>query len=270
MLQLDNLLVLCLSYGSPGLQTVQMLLDLRDAGATVRIVRGPADVCVARCIQAAAAEVCLAAIPTYEYILFLDNDVWSSAESIAKMIQASRDLALQLGGVEPSLSGLYLNRHKRNKTAAAQMRRGSKQLPCVLEGSAELTTVAVHAMTGLGAFLMPTDAFEAHCSESARMYWPDRQHTIPIVCNSHPIEAKELAQYVDGIDGEGRALFWQGEDFDFCVREFKAGRNVLVAPVLFRHTTTYELDPIGSVTFPGLFAPSDELQTLGPTPKSTT
>ena len=254
MLQLDNLLVLCLTESQPHLRTTQMLLDLRDAGATSRIVKAPADVSVARCIQAAAGELCLEAISSYEYILFLDDDVWSSSEAVARLIQCCRDLALRFGA-EPSVSGLYLNRHKSSKMAAAQVRRGHAPVPCVLDGTGNPDPVAVPALTGLGAFLMPVDAFRKHCEESARLYWPDRQHTIPVVCNSSPIEAKELAQYVEGVDGEGRALFWQGEDFDFCVREFKAGRNVLVAPVLFRHTSSCELDPVGPVTFPGLFSP---------------
>jgi hypothetical protein len=232
-----------------------MLLDLHKWGASVQLVRGPGDVSLARSIVADAAQTHLAEHSYLEYVLLLDNDIWSSPEAVRRLMQISQDLAITLGH-EPSVSGLYLNRHKHDKTAAAHKLRDTAIIPCGVDlGPGNDQPVAVHALCGLGAFLMPARSLIAHCEESPKVYWPDRSHKIPVVCRSGPVEAGELAKYFDGLDqNDRRELFWHGEDFDFCAREITMKRSVLVAPVLFRHTTEYELDPVGPVTFPGLFA----------------
>jgi hypothetical protein len=253
MAQLDNVLVLCLAYSPPGMQTARFLLDLQKWGATVHIVRGPADIALARSVAAAAAETYIKECSYLEYVLFLDNDVWASPEAVQQLVRLCQDLAIPLK-IEPSVSGLYLNRHKRDKTAAAQKLKDFDPIPCGADPSLpNVQPVAVYALCGLGAFLMPVGSLVAHCNESERVIW--YKATIPIVCRSGPITADELAKYIDGLSAEGDTLYWNGEDFDFCMRELNADRPVLVAPVMFMHSSDVELDPIGSVTFPGLFGP---------------
>lgn len=251
----DNLLVLCCCYQTPGMQTIQMLLDLRDKGATVKVLRGPADVSLARCITADVAQKTIDESPWLEYVLLLDSDVWSSVDAVAKLINIQRDLSQQLDKTV-SVSGLYLNRHKRMKMAAAHKLKGTDPIACgvpSLPGYPQ--PVAIAALTGLGAFLMTAQAMVLHCEESERMCWPDKEHTIPIVCKSGALDAHTLSVFIDGINPSSDLLFWQGEDFDFCVHELTNGRPVFAAPVLFKHTSTIELDPVGDVTFPGLFEP---------------
>jgi hypothetical protein len=245
-----GVLVLCPSYGPMPLQTVRTLLELQAEGAVILLTQALADVSLSRCILAGAAEKYLEADDT-DFVFWLDSDVWGNADSVRKLGQFILDFE-RSSGVTPSMSGLYMSRHNKNRVAAHKL--GAVD---VVPVPGEDGPVHVPALCGMGAMMQTVDIFKKHCDESPRLFWPDREHTVPLVCGSRPITAMDLSKYFP-VAGEFDILFWHGEDFDYCAREVDQGRPVFVAPVMFGHHASQELTPVGEVIFPGLVAPIAE------------
>jgi hypothetical protein len=255
MPQLDTLLVACMSYGSPGMQTLQMMLDLQAAGATVLLINAPAGLAMARCQTAGTLERVMNSKGSerFEYVFLLDSDVWGPVVAVQQLVETSRHLTVKLGA-QPSVGGLYLSRHNKQPTAVAHALRGTTPVPC---GTPEAPdAIAVHALCGLGAFLMPISSFIDHCARSERMLRPAPVGSLPLVCSTSPIRTSKLALYIDGLYPHSDELVWLGDDYDFCMRELEYGRHVLLAPTRFRHTSRIELEPTWPVIFPGLHAPN--------------
>jgi hypothetical protein len=255
MPRLDELLVTCMSYGHPGIHTLQLLLELQGCGATVLLIEGAAGLALARCQTAGHLEKYLHQTnrPDFDYLLLLDDDVSGSVAAVQQLIHLSRYLTIRLGA-KPSLGGLYLSRRTKNPTAAAHALKDRAPIACP---SAALDAVAIHALCGLGAFLMPIGSFLKHCDESERMLRPPPIHSVPIVCTTTPTKPSRVTDYLGGFERLSLLAdepFWLGEDYDFCLREIEHGRPVLLAPTRFQHTSTQELEPTGPVLFPGLQA----------------
>jgi hypothetical protein len=243
MATLNNVLVTCASYGAPSLATVAMLLDLRANGAHILLMRGFADVTLTRCVLASKTHKELQADESLDWVFMVDDDVSASAQSVGVLIA----IALQLSedGRSPSVSGLYLNRHRKPACAAAHLLEGAEPIPYGTEGA-----VIMPALCGLGCFLTPRASFIDHCNESSDLIWPKEGETVPIVCQGGPVEADHLRAYLSV--PETSDLIWHGEDFDYCCREIDAGRQVVVAPVLFLHRSDELLNPAEGCIFPGL------------------
>jgi hypothetical protein len=251
MPQLDRLLVACLSYGTPGINTLQLLLELQGYGSTVMLIEGAAGLALSRCQTAAHLERYLheKSRPEFDYLLLLDNDVWGSVAGVWQLIDISESLTRRMR-VQPSLGGLYLSRRTKTPTAAAHALKGLAPIPC---GSAAAPdAVAVHAFCGLGVFLMPVSSFLSHCAESDRMLRPAPILSVPIVCSTTPMRVGRIAHLIGSLETNSDDLIWLGDDYDFCLREIEHARPVLLAPTRFCHTSTLELEPSGTVLLPGL------------------
>ena len=249
--KVSGVLVLCPSYGPMNLPTVRTLLELQSEGATILLTNALADVSLSRCILAGAAEKYITEHDEIEFVFWLDSDVWGNADSVRALAQQILDFELQ-GGVTASMSGLYLSRHttKMNRVAAHKL----GQVDAIpIEGGPE-GALLVPALCGMGALMQTVDVFVKHCAESTRIYWPDREHTVPIVCCSGPVDAMKLSEYF-AVAGNFEVNYWHGEDFDYCAREVDAGRPVFVAPIMFGHSSSRELTPVGDVVFPGFTDP---------------
>ena len=251
--KVTGVLVLCPSYGPMPLQTLKTLLELQSEGATILLTNALADVSLSRCILAGEAEKYLQANDDIDFVFWLDSDVWGNAQSVRALAQQILDFEKSSGAVA-TMSGLYLSRHtKLNRVAAHKL----GQVDVVqIDGQPE-GAVLVPALCGMGALMQTVDTFLKHCAESPRIFWPDRKNTIPHVCQSSPINAMSLSKYFPVI-GDFDVLFWHGEDFDYCAREIDEGRPVFVAPIMFGHSSTQELTPVGDVIFPGMLPPGSE------------
>lgn len=251
--KVSGVLVLCPSYGPMSLATVHTLLDLQAEGATVMLSSAVADVSLSRCILAGCAEDYLHEHDDIDFVFWLDSDVSGNADSVRALAQMLLDFE-KLTGTCPSMSGLYVSRHQQHRVAAHKLGQVDPVQLERIDGRSDPSVLLVPALCGMGAFMQTVDTFQKHCSESPRMFWPTREHTIPVVCESSPITAMALSKYF-AVAGDFDVLFWHGEDFDYCAREIDQGRPVFVAPVMFSHSAMQQCVPLGEVIFPGFTPP---------------
>lgn len=251
MNKLAGVLVLCPCYGQMPLQTVHTLINLQAEGANILLTRAVADVTLSRCIIAGMAEKIIRDPKSdVDFVFWLDSDVWGNADSVRELGRMILEFEKESGRA-PTLSGLYLSRHAPKQVAAHKL-RDVDPLPVPRGGNDG--ALLMPALCGMGCMMQTAETFIKHVDESARCYWPDRAHTIPMVCESGTRAPQWLAKYLP-LTGDPDALFWHGEDFDYCARELDRGRPVFVAPIMFGHTSSQELTPVGELTFPGFMPP---------------
>jgi hypothetical protein len=247
-------LVLCAAVGGvPTRNCLDFLVLLQTAGATVQLGTALADVSLTRCLQAADAYDILQRRDDLSYVLWVDHDMHTRLDSVARMISCL-NIANQSLGVDCCISGAYLNRHQDNRLAAWALKQTrfddcnhvEVRLPDV-----EYPMQLYPALCGMGCLLQTRKGFMRHCDGSEHMCYPTQNHIVPIVCQSHPVHASELSQYVD-VNANQDLLYWQPEDFDYCAREFDDGRPVYLAPIDWAHDCRGSLVPDLETVFPGL------------------
>jgi hypothetical protein len=247
--QLEELLVSC---PAPGARPTGICIDyierLRAAGVTVQLGDGMTDISLIRCVQAEKMYLALQKHEQYRYVMWLDSDMGTSIECTRALLEAC---AVANETRQCSVSGAYVNRHRREKyELAAYAIKGHPSLDVALPES-QRNYKLIPALTGLGCLIQPREAFMAHCDESDHFAYPDLEQLVPSVTNSRPIHASELGQYID-LDTTIDQFFWHGEDFEYCIRELEMGRLVYVAPIGWAHETRHILVPEHGVIFRGL------------------
>lgn len=248
-------LVLCAApNGVPTKGCLDFLQLMMCAGATVQLGQCATDVTLTRCLQAADAYDMLRRRDDLQYVLWVDSDMHTTLASVALMLNIVQ--SEQRADVDCNVSGAYRNRHRSNQLAAWAI-KGEPGAQAFVHEVDETTSVElVPALTGMGCLLQTRNAFVSHCHESEHMCYPTIDTMIPVVCQSHPIHASELAQYID-VNANQDLLYWQGEDFDYCAREFDAGRPVYHCPVPWNHDCRSALVPDLETVFPGLRPPPE-------------
>jgi hypothetical protein len=248
---IEETLVLCAAAGgTPSRDCLNFLLLMQSAGAWVQLGTACTDVSLTRCLQAADACEALRSKSNLKYVLWVDHDMHTNLYNVSKMIRALVAVREQMN-LDCCISGAYLNRHKDNKLAAWAL-KGADSSGCVkVQIGDEVPMTLIPALCGLGAFLQSKESFLAHCDESEHMCYPTENTIVPVVCQSHPVHASELAEFIH-VDANKDRYYWQGEDFDYCTREFDAGRPVYLAPIDWAHESRGILMPDDNTVFPGL------------------
>jgi len=273
MKKLSNVLVLCAPNGAPTPACHETILALHKAGAVIQIGQCTSDAALTRNKQAALAyrHLMSSGGVVFDWVFWLDGDMSAPPDAVRLMISVAR--ALTDGGVVPSISGMYVNRHHpagHLEVAAFALNGAVERVVAVeqLEPTAPggkstlLHLRCVPALTGLGCFLQSAATFLAHYDESPRFVHTDINNPIAAVCQAHLIHASELGQWVD-VDRNADRAFWIAEDFDYCTRELEEGRMVYVAPISWAHDKVISLMPDSRTVFPGLLPPSPELDSTG-------
>jgi len=270
--KLSNVLVLCAPHGAPTPACSDTILALHQAGAVIQLTQCTSDAALTRNRQATLAQRSLISHggEKFDWVFWLDGDMSGPPDAVRLMISVAQ--ALTDGGVVPSISGMYVNRHHpagHLEVAAFALNGAVERVVAVerLEPAAPgaptpLYLRCVPALTGLGCFLQSRATFLAHYDESPRFVHTDINSPIAAVCQAHLIHASELGEWVD-VDRTADRAFWIAEDFDYCTRELEEGRMVFVAPISWAHDKVISLMPDSRTVFPGLLAPRPELDSGG-------
>jgi len=261
---LENVLVLCAPRGLMPVDTHQSLQKLQAARAVIQDGGSQTDVTLTRCIQAATAFKMLKERPSLEWVFWFDQDMVCEPSSV----EALRDFSIRLSdsGLQapdselqqekksyPSLSGVYVNRHRQEPSVAATKLKNEDVvvLNSPHAGASRPEPMFVPALTGMGCLLQHRTSFIAHCNESLQFHYPVYGNLLPQICESRLATKGEYDPYIDTI-GDVETLYWMHEDFSYTLREIKAGRRVFVAPVPFGHIVSSVLWPDSKTIFPGL------------------
>ncbi len=268
---LSNVLVLIAPHGNIPTDTLQSLLKLQAARAVIQNGGSQTDVTLTRCVQAGTAFKILKERQSIEWVFWLDHDMVCEPESVYRLVEYSKILHKELNRLStidyrlssyPSLSGIYINRHRQVPSVAAWKLKNEDviTLNSTIEREPKATESTIDhrfvpALTGMGCLLQHRNAFMAHCDESIQFNYPLYGNLLPQVCESRLASQAEFAPYVD-IHDDVKALYWMNEDFSYTLREIKNGRRVFIAPVPFGHISKTILWPDEKTVFPGLSARS--------------
>ena len=258
---MKNLLVLCAASDSAPTYNCKMFLaQLRERGASIQVVKATADAALTRNNQAGLAAKLLEGDKSLDWVLWLDWDMSAAVDAVSLLMVTALSLAAG-DTVVPNVSGSYVNRHsaegssllsafaiKQAQVVVVTLETERKDFPSELS--------VVPALTGMGCLLQHRSSFLAHCIESEQFTYPKHPDLLPCVCQPHVSHASEMGQYLE-LKPDDESLYWIGEDFDYCMREFDMGRPVYVSPVQFGHDSVVRLMPDSSTIFPGLRQPSD-------------
>jgi hypothetical protein len=259
-LEFDCLVVSYITRSAPSAMTSEYLDSLRALGATVLRGQSATDVSLARCLQAAGVRKYLLAHDEIQFHLWLDDDVATSLDCTRALLAVTK-VANQTCAC--SVSGAYVNRHRVTQDYSelnAHLLKWTHAFKDIevdvssLEGCEQIpkTWILRPALTGLGCLLQPRDVFLEHCDESPEFSYGQIGNMIPMVCNSRIISSEEMALYINLPANAQSLRFWQGEDYDYCVREFMCGRPVFFAPIDFAHESRTILLPSKDTVLPGL------------------
>jgi len=259
-MNLNHITVTIAPYGPIDVSTVRTVLALRDCGANLLIHDAQADVSLTRsCICHAAYEKL---DKSTDYVFFLDHDIAAPPEAFLRLTEISERLTDHYQTLT-SVSGIYINRHLPDKAIVAAWKLRDQDPINYGHPKASPDAVIIPALTGLGAFCMPVNAFMAHVEESERACFPDPDHTVARVCQTGLVTAEYLQRFIDHkklVEAPKGCLYWNMEDFDFCCREFDHGRMVVAAPINFAHRGKI---PGNRTLFPGYNPAEHEATIIG-------
>jgi hypothetical protein len=273
--KLSNLLVLCAPHGAPARATCEFIMAMREHGATIQLGLCTSDAALTRNNQAARAAEMLRADNSLEWVLWVDQDISGTVDGVLTLIGLS--VAMADCEVYPSVSGAYINRHHpsgKSELAAFAIKNctGSSLLlheqftppNQQVDGQDSLTVSPLElqcfpALVGMGALLQHRNVFLSHVKQAQKFVNEDPNQLCSCVCQAHLIHASELAQWVD-CNPDADLFYWIAEDYDYCMREFEAGRLVYMSPVAFGHDKTLCVMPNSRTMFRGLRAATTELE----------
>lgn len=276
--KLSSVLVLCAPHGAPARATCEFIMAMREQGAVIQLGLCTSDAALTRNNQAAHAADMLRGDPRLEWVFWLDHDISGTVDGVLTLIGLA--IAMQDESVYPSVSGAYINRHHpsgKSELAAFAVKSCTGSSVLLPEqftppnqqidgkdcpaGDA-LTLQCFPALVGMGALLQHRNVFLSHVDQAQKFVNADPDWLCPCVCQAHLIHASEMAQWVD-CDPDADRFYWIAEDFDYCMREFEAGRLVYMSPVAFGHDKTLCVMPNSRTVFKGLHAPTAELDSTG-------
>jgi hypothetical protein len=235
---LSDVLVLCPSYRGAEPRAAAFQQSLAEAGALLCVSHGLSDIAMHRCVVAARGMKLLAEREHLKFVLWLDDDMLTSIESVAFLRAA-------VMASNQACTAYYCKRGFPHELALREVPEIAPSLVSLMLDS--MLTIEVRpTLCGMGFMMLSREQFLEHCGIVPRVVRSADSY-VPAICRSGPVETtwteSDPVETTWTKSGEVVSVAWFSEDISYCDSLWTLVKGVVAVPIAVAHLSTVALLP---------------------------